>query len=108
MAKEQGSYNIGTTATSIFTAVQAAGGSTALAAVLIAWIRQRKSNLKLKITRGDGTVLEVDAQDVVASETLIDQIGSALETAASVQVVQEESHAAELAPGAERSAGLAE
>jgi hypothetical protein len=40
------------------------GAATVLASALIAWIRRQKSNIKLKVSRPDGTSVEVATEHV--------------------------------------------
>ncbi|MCO6007073.1 hypothetical protein NE236_18990 [Actinoallomurus purpureus] len=49
-------------------------GPPAISAVLVAWIRYRKGTLKAKVTRKDGSVVELEATRVDDVPTLVNQV----------------------------------
>jgi hypothetical protein len=64
-----------------------AGTSTAAASVLIAWIRQRKLHLKLKINRQDGSCIEADIRNLDSrGDEFVRDLVQALEGGASVEI----------------------
>jgi len=66
--------------------IVSSGSATAAAAVLIAYIRQRKADFKLKITRRDGTELEFDARRISDPKALTREIVEALNSIDSVDL----------------------
>jgi hypothetical protein len=61
------------------------GAVTALATVLVAWLRRRVGNVSVKVTRPDKTVLEVNAENLrglTADQVmvLVTELGTSLVT----------------------------
>lgn len=70
----------------IVNSVISAGGPAALGAVLVTWLKHRTSDLKVKITRKDGTTLEIDGKRLSDADALLDKAITALDDATSVEI----------------------
>ena len=48
----------------LLVSVESGGAATALASVLVAWLRRRTGSVSVRLTRPDGTELQIDAERV--------------------------------------------
>ena len=73
----------------VITSIASAGGPAALTAALVAWLKYRTSDLRVKITRKDGTTIDIDGKRITDSDTVIDKVIAALNDAATVEIVSD-------------------
>ena len=76
--------SLGPAADGLLVALGPGGAVTALATTLVAWIRQRRSEVTLKVTRSDGASFEVSAKRVQLLDGadlrgLVDQLATQLD-----------------------------
>lgn len=76
--------SLGPVADGLLVALGPGGAVTALATALVAWIRQRRSEVTLKVTRSDGASFEVSAKRVRLLEgaelrALVNQLAAQLD-----------------------------
>ncbi|MET8143337.1 hypothetical protein ABZU32_23800 [Sphaerisporangium sp. NPDC005288] len=72
--------------------LSALGGPTAAATVLVTWLRNRKSKIKLKITNKDGTILEFDAEGAEDPVAMAEALAMQLRTTRSLDLADGEQY----------------
>ncbi|MBE3001942.1 hypothetical protein IDM40_25070 [Nocardiopsis sp. HNM0947] len=71
-------------------ALVAAGAPAAVTTAMVTYIKHRTTDVSLKITRKDGTTLELQAKRVSEPEQLIERVTEELESGSKAEVVEQD------------------